>query len=143
MLVGSLFLSQPSPCVPLPPGCAARHILFIFGQGCLQPWMTLAWSHSGSHGGAPESFLSCPGTRAVRLQCLLRKFLLMEQEAFGFVFPAKQKWHLQNCGIPGSPWLCLSRFPCPGAAHQAMYSGTLIITPSKRNRMQRGSSALH
>lgn len=60
MLVGSLFLRQPPPCIPLPPGCAARCILFIFGQGCLQPQMTLVWSHSGSHGDAPESFPGLP-----------------------------------------------------------------------------------
>lgn len=141
--VGSLFLSQPPPCMPLPPGCVGSCLLFIFGQGWLWPQMTLVWSRSGSHGGAPVSFLSCPGTRAGSLQCLLRKYLLMEQEAFDFVFPAKQMWHLQNCGIPGSPWLCLSRFPCPGAAHQAIHSGTLMGIPSKRNRMQRGGSALH
>lgn len=63
--------------------------------------MALPWSHSGSHGGVPDSFPG-PGTRAGSLQCLLRKYLLMEQETFGFVFPAQHKWHLQNCGIPGS-----------------------------------------
>lgn len=60
MLLGSLLFSQPPPSVPLPPGCAASCILFIFGQGCLQPQMTLLWSHGGSHGGAPESFPGLP-----------------------------------------------------------------------------------
>lgn len=46
-------------------------------------------------------------------------------------FPAKHKWHLQNCGVPGSPWLCLSRFPCPGAANQGIHSGTLMGPPQK------------
>lgn len=46
-------------------------------------------------------------------------------------FPAKHKWHLQNCGVPGSPWLCLSRFPCPGAANQGIHSGTLMDPPQK------------
>lgn len=143
MLVGSFFLSQPPPCMPFPPGCVASCLLFIFGYCCLHPQMTLMWSHSGSHGGASESFLSCPGTRAGSLQCLLRKYLLMEQEAFGFSCPAKQKWHLQNCGIPGSLWLCLSRFPVLMLFTRLYHSGMLMGTPSKRNKMQRGSSALH
>lgn len=138
MLVGSFFLSQPPPCMPFPPGCVASCLLFIFGYCCLHPQMTLMWSHSGSHGGAPESFLSCPGTRAGSLQCLLRKYLLMEQEAFGFSFPAKQKWHLQNCGIPGSLWLCLSRFPCPDAIHQAVSQWDTDGRPLKKKQDAKG-----
>lgn len=58
----------------------------------------------------------------------------MEQEAFGFVFPAPHKWHLQDSGIPEIPWLCLPRSACPGAAHQVLDRGTWMGAPSKETR---------
>lgn len=45
---GGLPLSQPPPCLSLPPGCEASCLLFTGAQGCLQPWVTQAWSCGGS-----------------------------------------------------------------------------------------------
>lgn len=129
---GGLLLSQPPPCLSLPLGWAASCLLFIRGQGCLQPRMTQPWSHGGSHvgcPGVPPQPAQGPGLGAC--SALPREHLLMEQETFGFVFPAPHKWHLQDSGIPGSPWLCRPRSPCPGAAHQALDRGTWMGPPLK------------
>lgn len=79
--------------------------------------------------GHPPRPAQGPGLGVCSALC--RQHLLMVQEAFGFVFPAPHKWHLQDSGLPGSPWLCLPRSPCPGAAHQTLDSGSWMGPPSK------------